>query len=67
MVIRCLPWPIRVLRDKGIDNILFDMDLSRAWEAALADDLSRAGFAPQVVLPRGGRGDVVVWRHGQAD
>ena len=35
--------------------------------ASLADDLSRAGFAPQVVLPRGGRGDVVVWRHGQAD
>ncbi|MFP5257408.1 MAG: hypothetical protein ACLGQH_00170 [Acidobacteriota bacterium] len=51
------------LRDKGIVNILFYMDLSRAWEAALADDLLRAGFTPKVVLPHGGHGDLVVWQH----
>uniref|UniRef100_I2Q6W6 Uncharacterized protein n=1 Tax=Desulfovibrio sp. U5L TaxID=596152 RepID=I2Q6W6_9BACT len=54
---------VRALRDKGILNILYYMDLSRAWEAALADDLLRAGFAPKVVLPHGGRGDLVVWQH----
>ncbi|EHJ47568.1 hypothetical protein DFW101_1560 [Solidesulfovibrio carbinoliphilus subsp. oakridgensis] len=51
------------LRDKGICNILYYMDLSRPWEAALADDLIQAGFAPKVVLPHGGHGDLVVWQH----
>ncbi|OLN30128.1 hypothetical protein DVDV_0730 [Desulfovibrio sp. DV] len=54
------------LRDKGIVNILYYMDLSRPWEAALADDLLRAGFTPNVVLPHGGRGDLVVWQHGKS-
>jgi len=54
------------LRQRGIDNILYYMDISQAWEAALADDLAQAGFSPKVVLPHGGRGDMVVWQYDAA-
>ncbi len=57
---------VRALRQKGIGNILYYMDLSRPWEAALADDLIQAGFSPRVVLPHGGSGDLVVWQHDAA-
>lgn len=54
------------LRQRGVDNILYYMDISRAWDAALADDLTQAGFSPKVVLPHGGRGDMVVWQYAPA-
>ncbi|GAB6037512.1 hypothetical protein JCM15519_20710 [Fundidesulfovibrio butyratiphilus] len=57
---------VQAIREKGIDNILFFMDLSRPWEAALAEDLTRAGFTAQIVLPHGGQADVVVWQHDEA-
>ncbi|MHC1788679.1 hypothetical protein [Solidesulfovibrio sp.] len=54
---------VRALTAKGIDNILFYMDLSCTWQAALADDLGCAGFAPRLVLPYAGRSDVVVYQY----
>jgi hypothetical protein len=57
---------VRAFTDKGIDNILFYMDLSHAWEAALAGDLLQAGFTPRLVLPHGGHGDVVVFQYASA-
>lgn len=56
---------VAAIRDKGIHRILYYMDLSRPWEAALADDLMQSGFSPKVVLPHGGQGDMVVWQHDQ--
>lgn len=56
---------VAAIRDKGIRRILYYMDLSRPWEAALADDLLRAGFVPRLVLPHGGQSDMVVWQHEQ--
>lgn len=50
---------------QGITNILYYMDLSTAWQAALAKDLLEAGFVPRVLLPLGGQADKVVWQHGQ--
>jgi hypothetical protein len=57
---------VRAFTDKGIGNIFFYMDLSRAWEAALAGDLLRAGFTPRLVLPHGGHGDVAVFQYAPA-
>ena len=54
------------IRGKGIHRILYYMDLSRPWEAALADDLLQAGFVPRLVLPHGGQSDMVVWQHEQS-
>ena len=57
---------VATLREKGLHRILYYMDLSRPWEAALAGDLLQSGFTPKMVLPHGGQGDVVVWQHDQA-
>lgn len=54
---------VNVIRGKGIDRILFYMDLSRPWQAALAEDLTSAGFVPKLVLPYAGQTDKVVWQH----
>lgn len=54
---------VEALRERGIGNIFYYMDLSKEWEAALAGDLAEAGFTPSVVLPHAGRGDMVVWQH----
>ncbi|MYL82337.1 hypothetical protein GTA51_04190 [Desulfovibrio aerotolerans] len=54
---------VAALRQRGLGNIFYYMDLSQEWEAALAGDLTAAGFTPSVVLPHGGRGDLVVWQH----
>jgi len=54
---------VAALRERGLGNIFYYMDLSQEWEAALAEDLAAAGFTPSVVLPHGGRGDMVVWQH----
>ncbi len=51
------------IRNKGIGRILYYMDLSRPWEAALAGDLMHAGFVPKLVLPYAGQADKVVWQH----
>lgn len=57
---------VAAIREKGIHRILYYMDLSRPWEAALAGDLMRSGFVPKLVLPHGGQGDMVVWQHDQS-
>lgn len=57
---------VLAIREKGIHRILYYMDLSRPWEAALAGDLIQSGFAPKLVLPHGGQSDMVVWQHDQA-
>jgi hypothetical protein len=54
---------VRVLTEKGFQNILLYMDLSQAWEAALAAPIMAAGFKPQLVLPFAGRTDVVVFQY----
>ena len=57
---------VRVFHAKGIGNILFYMDLSRAWQAALAGELLQAGFMPGFVLPHAGHGDVLVFQYAPA-
>ncbi len=57
---------VDAMKGKGIGRILFYMDLSRPWEAALAEDLMYAGFVPKLVLPYAGQADKVVWQHERA-
>lgn len=54
---------VAAIRNKGLHRILYYMDLSRPWEAALAGDLIASGFVPKLVLPHGGQSDMVVWQH----
>ncbi|GAB7078810.1 hypothetical protein [Megalodesulfovibrio paquesii] len=55
-----------LLSARRIPNILLYLDLSRAWEAALAAPALRAGFQPRLVLPCAGRSDVLVLQHAQS-
>lgn len=55
------------LREKNIANILYYMDLSRSWEAALSPALLAAGFKPRLILPNAGRSDVAVFQYAPAD
>ncbi|EPR37696.1 hypothetical protein dsx2_0628 [Desulfovibrio sp. X2] len=57
---------IRALSDKGIENILLYLDLSRAWEAALAGPALEAGFAARLIIPHAGRSDVAVFQYASA-
>jgi len=57
---------VEAIREKGVHRILYYMDLSRSWEAALTGDLFQAGFAPKLVLPHAGQSDLVVWQHDES-
>jgi anti-sigma regulatory factor (Ser/Thr protein kinase) len=54
---------VRALTQKGIANILLYLDLSRAWEAALAVPAAEAGFKPGLVLPFAGRSDLLALQY----
>lgn len=58
---------VESLLDKGVPNIFLYLDLSRAWEAALAGPALKAGFTPRLVLPFAGRSDLLVLQHDHAD
>ncbi len=43
-----------------LENIFFVMDLGRSWQAAFFPALSQNGFTPRLLLPYGGKGDLLV-------
>lgn len=54
---------IRALTDKGIGNILLYLDLSHAWEAALAGPAFEAGLEARLIIPHAGRSDMAVFQY----
>lgn len=54
---------VAVLRKDGYRNLFFHLDLAYGWQAALVPALLDNGFAPVLLLPDGGKGDVVVFQH----
>jgi hypothetical protein len=53
---------IDVLRKERIPEVLFELDLGRAWQALFTPALLSNGFEPRMVLPYGGRADLVVFQ-----
>lgn len=51
------------LRNEGIKNILFELDLAKAEEVQLVPAILAAGFKPQLIIPWGGQGDTAVFLH----
>jgi len=43
--------------------LLFEIDLGRPWHARFTPPLFAVGFRPRVILPAGGRGDLVLFQH----
>jgi len=54
---------VRLLEKEGFRAIFFEMDLKDAWQAHFTPGLLKNGFEPRLVLPYGGRGDLVVFQH----
>lgn len=53
---------VDVLQREKIPEVLFELDLGRAWQALFTPALLRNGFEPRLILPYGGRGDLVVFQ-----
>lgn len=53
---------VSALSAEGITDIRFELDLASARQALLAPALRRGGFAPRLVMPYAGLGDIVVWQ-----
>ncbi len=54
---------LEVLKAEGLVNIFFDLDLGLPWQSQWVPPLLELGFTPRLVLPFGGRADVVVFQH----
>jgi len=50
---------------EGLQNVFFIMDVGRAWQAEFAPAVLACGFAPRLILPYGGKGDLVVFQKGR--
>ncbi len=53
---------VRLLKQEGISDTQFDLDLGEAWQTVFVPGLLKSGFAPRFVLPYAGQGDVVTFQ-----
>ncbi len=58
---------VKVLAQEGYAQLEFRLDTGDPAQAILAPHLVAAGFAPQWVLPWGGKGDVIILAHQGGD
>jgi len=58
---------VKILCKEQIPCIFFEMDLGRAWQSHFATALVRNGFQPRVVIPYGGKGDLIIFQHSPGD
>jgi hypothetical protein len=54
---------LRILKAEGLGNIFFEVDLAFAWQANLTSALVENGFQPRLIIPYGGRADLVIFQH----
>jgi hypothetical protein len=52
---------LELLRGEGMTSILCELDLGCAWQAEFAPDLTALGFAPRLILPHAGEGDLLLF------
>ncbi|MBF0550244.1 MAG: hypothetical protein HQK60_06890 [Deltaproteobacteria bacterium] len=55
---------LRLFRGEAIEDIFFLMDLAQPWQADFTPALLQCGFAPRLILPYAGEGDVVMFQWG---
>ena len=59
----CVKQHIKALTVENYINIFFRIDLAYGWQATLGGILMKHGFVPQLVLPYGGKSDVVIFQY----
>lgn len=58
---------VRALKQEGITNLLFELDAGVPEQAILGPALLTAGFVPIMVLPWGGRGDIIIFEQRKGE
>lgn len=58
---------VKILCKEQIPCIFFEMDLGRAWQCHFTPALMKNGFQPRVVVPYGGKGDLIIFQHSSGD
>ena len=59
----CVQQHVATLIEENYTNIFFRLDLAFGWQAILGGVLMENGFVPKLVLPYGGKSDVVVFQY----
>ncbi len=55
-----------LLRAEGIADFIVEVNTGRGEETAFAEALEAAGFAPRLLIPDAGQGDLVIYAYGRA-
>lgn len=58
---------IMALQKEKIQNIYFELDLGKAWQADIAPHLLTCGFKPRLILPYAGEGDLLLFQFEAGD
>lgn len=56
----CVTDHVATLRKESISGIFFEMDLGKSWQCHFTPALLENGFEPRLILPYGGKGDLVI-------
>lgn len=54
---------ILILKNEGMQSILFEIDTGHAWQANLTPILLENGFTPRLILPYAGKADIVIFQY----
>jgi hypothetical protein len=57
---------VRYLKDDGLTNLFFEIDLGFPWHGELIPTLMANGFNPELLLPFAGHADLVIFQHHDA-
>ncbi len=55
---------LKLFRREALQNVFFMMDLGFPWQCDFTSGLLRSGFTPRVVIPYGGKGDMILFQLG---
>ena len=54
---------VQRLREEGIQNIFFHVEMALAWQAHIEKNLLENGFEPAYILPQAGSSDILVFQY----
>jgi anti-sigma regulatory factor (Ser/Thr protein kinase) len=54
---------LAMMKAEGITTIFCNIDLGAVWQSGWVPSLQEIGFAPRLVLPFGGKADLVLFQH----
>lgn len=60
---QCIAHQVEMLLRENFSNIFIRIDLAHGWQAAMGQAIMDNGFTPRLVLPYGGKSDILVFQH----